>query len=66
MQFRLEIILDLQDNNSEKIMLSQITTHVDILSRSEKLGHPQLSVEKLISNLALPEYIEEQIEGMIM
>ena len=64
MKLRLEITLDIQKQNSktEKIMLSQITTLVDILQGRERVEGRSLPLDKLVSKLRLQEYIEKKIQ----
>lgn len=64
MQLRLEITLDIQKQNSKtkKIMLSQITTLVDILQGRERVEGRSLPLDELVSKLRLQEYIEKKIQ----
>ena len=64
MQLRLEITLDIQKQNSKtkKIMLSQITTLVDILQGRERVEGRSLPLDELVSKLRLQEYIKKKIQ----
>lgn len=64
MQLRLEVTLDIQKQNSKtkKIVLSQITTLVDILQGRERVEGRSLPLDELVSKLRLQEYIEKKIQ----
>lgn len=64
MQLRLEVTLDIQKQNSKtkKIVLSQITTLVDILQGRERVEGRSLPLDELVSKLMLQEYIEKKIQ----
>ena len=64
MQLRLEITLDIQKqcSKTKNVLLSQITTLIDIEQGRDQIEDSSPSLEALISNLALQEYIEKKIQ----
>ena len=64
MQLRLEITLDIQKqcSKTKNVLLSQITTLIDIEQGRDRIEDSPLPLEALISKLALQEYIEKKIQ----
>ena len=64
MQLRLEITLDIQKQctKTKNVLLSQITTLIDIEQGRDRIEDSPLPLEALISKLALQEYIEKKIQ----